>query len=189
MKIHTGDTVVVTTGKDRGKTGKVIRVLRDKQLVVVEGINMRTKHIRKTAQQPGQRLRYEASLHVCKVMVVDPKTKKPTRIHMQIDPKTGAKSRVAARSGSVLERGAAAAKVGKSERARGAPVKEKEKGEVKKSEKGAVPGGLPNKQPFWKRMGFGAKAAQTDGDVPMQNVDEAASVRPQAPSRRSRESS
>ena len=62
MKIHVDDNVLVTTGKDKGKTGKVIRVFKKTSKVVIEKINLRTKHIKKTAQQAGQRVKYEAPI-------------------------------------------------------------------------------------------------------------------------------
>ena len=106
MKIRTGDSVVVIAGKDKGKTGTVLRVLHAKNRLVIEGVNMRVRHMRKTAQGPGQRIKYEAGIAVSNVMIVDPKTKKPTRIGYKIDDK-GNKKRVAKMSGEVI---AAAAK-------------------------------------------------------------------------------
>jgi len=103
MKLHTGDLVVIITGKDKGKTGRILRVLPDQGRVVVTGINMRTRHIRKTVQAPGRVVRYEASLHVSNVMAVDPKTKKPTRIGYKTD--NGMKKRIAKKSGEELVSG------------------------------------------------------------------------------------
>lgn len=102
MKIHNGDTVVINTGKDKGKQGTVIRVLESKNRVIVEGINMRTRHIKKTPQSPGQRITYEASIHASNVQILDPKTKKPTRIGYKVDAKTGKKTRIAKASGDVI---------------------------------------------------------------------------------------
>ena len=103
MKLHTGDLVLIITGKDRGKTGHILRTLREQDRVVVAGINMRTRHIRKTVQAPGRVVRYEASLHVSNVMVLDPKTKKPTRIGYRL--KEGKKERIAKVSGEELASG------------------------------------------------------------------------------------
>ncbi len=139
MKIHQGDLVLIISGKDKGKQGTVLRVLASKNHVVVEGINMRTRHIRKTVQSPGQRIQYEASLDASKVMIVDPKTKKPTRIGYKVDAK-GSKKRVAKASGEVIVKSAkTAAKKGaaKSE----APKADKKKDSAKPEEK----------QAFWKR--------------------------------------
>jgi large subunit ribosomal protein L24 len=89
-KIKKGDLVQVISGPsqarggDRGKQGKVIEVLTDEQRVVVEGINFVTKHVRVGQTQRGSKTggieQHEAPIHVSNVAVVDPKTKKPTRV-------------------------------------------------------------------------------------------------------------
>lgn len=145
MKVYTGDTIVVITGKDKGKTGKILRVLREPARVVVEGVNMRTRHVRKTPQRPGQIVRYEASIHVSNVMLVDPTSKKRTRIGYQL--KDGKKLRVSKRSGNVIEKGAKGT--------RGAKVAKEEKTAKEKDFPKA-----PAKKPFWKRLGFGADALE-----------------------------
>ncbi len=108
MKIRTGDTVLIIAGKDKGKSGRVMRVLPTKNRVIVEGVNIRTKHIKRTPNQAGQKVQFEGALSLSNVQVVDPKTKKPTRIGYKVDPKTGHKSRVAKKSGEVIK-GAATA--------------------------------------------------------------------------------
>jgi large subunit ribosomal protein L24 len=155
MKIHQGDTVLIISGKDKGKQGTVLRVLSSKNHVVVEGINMRTRHIKKTVQASGQRIQYEASLDASKVMIVDPKTKKPTRIGYVIDAKTGSKKRIAKASGEVITKAKATAKSKTSAKS------SKEDG-AGKSEKKAKDAAKPeSKQAFWKRGG-----GKTDaGDV------------------------
>lgn len=100
MKLHTGDTVVVISGKDKGKTGRILRVLIEKSRIVVAGINMRTRHMKKTQQSPGRKIRYEASLDVSNVMIVDPKTKKRSRIGLREEG--GKKERFAKKSGEAL---------------------------------------------------------------------------------------
>jgi large subunit ribosomal protein L24 len=75
MKFHTGDNVVVIAGKDKGKTGRILRVLSSTNRLVVAGINMRTKHMKKSQQSPGRKVSYEASLNASNVMLLDPKTK------------------------------------------------------------------------------------------------------------------
>lgn len=100
MKIRTGDTVVVISGKDKGKTGSVLRVLPNKGRVVVADINLRTKHVKATAQQAGQKITYEASIDASNVMLLDPKTKKRTRIAYRKNEK-GFKERIAKKSGEV----------------------------------------------------------------------------------------
>lgn len=158
MKIRTGDTVVIITGKDKGKTGKVLRVLPLKSRVVVEGINMRTRHIPKTPQRAGQKIRYEASLHVSNVMLVDPKTKKRTRIGFVIED--GVKKRIARRSGEALTeiRASGAAESKATSKAQGKKTASKKGGE-----KVEVPvQAIPKKKPFWKRFGFGADALRDE---------------------------
>jgi large subunit ribosomal protein L24 len=81
MKIHNGDTVTVISGKDKGVTGKVISVDHDRKMVVVEGVNLAYKHVKPSQKNPnGGRLHKETPIRACKVMVVCPKTNKPTRI-------------------------------------------------------------------------------------------------------------
>lgn len=100
MKLHTGDLVVIIAGKDKGKTGRILRMLPEKNRIVVAGVNMRTRHIKKTPQAPGRVVRYEAALSVSNVMIVDPKTKKRSRIGFSI--KDGKKERIAKNSGEEL---------------------------------------------------------------------------------------
>ncbi len=144
MKIHTGDLVTIMTGKDKGKQGTVTRVLGDKNRVIVEGINMRTRHIKKTAQSAGQRITYEASIHVSNVAILDPKTKKPTRIGYKIDAKTGRKERIAKASGEVITKA-----VTKSE---------KKTAKTAADKKNDATAEVPKKSAFWKR---GDEAAKT----------------------------
>lgn len=93
MKLHVGDNVLVTTGKYRKKTGKVMRVSAKHNKVVVDQINIRTKHIKKKPGQPGQIIRYEAPFDASNVMVVCPQCSKATRVgHIRLD--SGKKQRV-----------------------------------------------------------------------------------------------
>lgn len=85
MKIRIGDNVVVIAGKNKGKTGKVMRVLPKTERVVIEGINKVKRHVRKNKERAGQIIEFEAPLHVSNVMLVDPKTKKRSRIGYTID--------------------------------------------------------------------------------------------------------
>jgi len=102
MKFKVDDNVIVITGKYKGKTGKVMRILKKSEKVVVEGVNMRTKHVKKTATSAGQRVQYEAPFDASNVMILCPKTKKPTRIGYKMTEK-GKKYRVAKRSGAELD--------------------------------------------------------------------------------------
>ena len=101
MKIKVGDTVVVIAGKERNKTGKVIRTDKKEDRVVVEGLNKVVRHMRKTKGKAGSRVSFEAPIHVSNVMVLDPKTKKGTRIGYKV-AKDGKKDRIAKKSNSVL---------------------------------------------------------------------------------------
>jgi large subunit ribosomal protein L24 len=96
MRIKKGDLVMViaggrqSRGGDRGKTGRVIAVDRERQRVTVEGVNRVTKHVKpgqtaSGANRAGGLVHTEAPLHVSKVALVDPKTKKPTRVGIRVD--------------------------------------------------------------------------------------------------------
>ncbi len=81
LHIKKGDTVYVNSGDDRGKTGRVLKVLVDKQRAIVEGINMVSKSTKPNAKNPqGGIVKKEAALHISNLNVLDPKTGKPTRI-------------------------------------------------------------------------------------------------------------
>ncbi len=101
MKIKKGDMVVVITGKERNKTGKVVRILKKTDRVVVEGLNKVVRHVRKSKTQAGQRVSFEAPMHASNVMLLDPKTKKGTRVGYKVS-KDGKKERIAKKSNSVL---------------------------------------------------------------------------------------
>lgn len=91
-KIRTGDQVVVLSGEDKGRQGRVSRVLKDRAQVVVEGVNTVKRHVKATPQRPGGILEVEAPISVGKVAVVDPSTGKPARVKFKID--NGKKTRV-----------------------------------------------------------------------------------------------
>lgn len=102
-KIKKKDRVVVLTGKDKGKTGEVLRVLTAENRVVVSGINMMTKHQRATQANPqGGIVKQEAPIHVSNVAIADPKTGKATRTSVKV-LKDGKKVRVAKKSGEVID--------------------------------------------------------------------------------------
>ena len=95
-KIHvkTGDTVVILSGKDKGKKGKVIAVSPKEQKLIVEGLNMVTKHVKPRRQgEAGGIVKAEAAMYACKVQAICPKCGKPTRIGHVIN-KDGSKVRV-----------------------------------------------------------------------------------------------
>lgn len=143
MKLSQGDSVVVTTGKDKGKKGVVMRVLRAENRVIVSGINMVTKHVKKTAQEAGRKIKYEVSISASNVAVADPKTGKPTRIGYKTVE--GKKVRVAKKSGATLER---------------------VKGQVPAAGDKPSVDTKPVKKPFWKKVGFGADAVQGEAAKP-----------------------
>jgi len=101
MKIKKGDNVIVIAGKDKGKAGKIVRALPMTDQVIIEGINVVTKHSRATARtKKGQIIEKTMPVHISNVMLKDPKTGKPTRI--RIERKDGVRQRVAVKSGSKI---------------------------------------------------------------------------------------
>jgi large subunit ribosomal protein L24 len=101
-RIRKGDVVVVISGKDKGKKGKVMRVLQDDGRVVVEGVNLLKRHTRPTPRSPaGGIVEREQPLHASKVMPVDPKTGQGTRVRFKT-LENGTKVRVAAKSGDEI---------------------------------------------------------------------------------------
>lgn len=83
MKVKKQDTVLVIAGKDKGKKGQVTKTLSKKNRLIVEKVNMRTKHIKKTAQKPGEIVKFEAAIDASNVMVMCPNCSKPTRVGYQ----------------------------------------------------------------------------------------------------------
>jgi large subunit ribosomal protein L24 len=105
MRIRTDDEVIVITGKDKGKTGKVIRVDRGKDRVFVEGLNMVKRHQRPLPGRPNAPvgvIEKEGPIHVSNVAIVDPREKKPTRIGVRRND-DGTRVRYARRSGAELD--------------------------------------------------------------------------------------
>jgi large subunit ribosomal protein L24 len=102
FRIKAGDKVMVIAGKDKGKVGKVLKVLPEKDRVVVEGVRIVKKHLKPTASNPeGGIVEREAPIHISNVMLVDPKTGKPTRVGIKYE--NGKKLRYAKRSGAVID--------------------------------------------------------------------------------------
>lgn len=100
-RLKVGDLVQVISGKDRGKQGRVTKILADEDKVLVEGINIVTRHQRPTPRnQEGGKITKEAPLHASKVMPVDPNTGKPTRVKIRTG-EDGKKTRVG-KSGAVI---------------------------------------------------------------------------------------
>jgi large subunit ribosomal protein L24 len=96
MKIRKNDNVMVISGNDRGKTGKVLKVFPKNSRVIIEGINLRKRHTKPNQKYPqGGIIEKEAPIHASNIMLLDPKTNEPTRLGSQIilDENTGKKKR------------------------------------------------------------------------------------------------
>ncbi len=102
FKIKKGDNVVVITGKDKGKTGAVLKVMPAESRVIVQGINVAKRHTKPRPGQPGGMVEKELSIHVSNVAHVDPKDSKPTRVGWKFVE--GRKLRYAVRSGELIDR-------------------------------------------------------------------------------------
>ena len=101
LKIKTGDTVKVIAGDEKGKEGKVLRVDREKNRAIVEGVNLVKKHTKSNAQNPqGGIVEKEASIHISNLSLIDPKTKKATRVGFEV--KDGKKVRISKKSNVVI---------------------------------------------------------------------------------------
>ncbi len=99
--IKSGDQVIVISGADKGKTGKVLRILTDKDRVVVEGVNRVWKHVRPNQRNPqGGRIQKDAPIHLSNVMPLDPTSGKGTRV--KFEEREGRKHRIAVGSGTDL---------------------------------------------------------------------------------------
>lgn len=104
MHVKKGDEVVVITGKDKGKKGRVLASFPSDSKVLVEGVNLMKKHSRPSQRNPqGGILTQEAPIHVSNVMIVDPKTGAATRVGKKIQS-NGDKVRVAKKSGEVIDK-------------------------------------------------------------------------------------
>ena len=100
--VRKGDRVRVMRGNERGKEGTILRVDREKNRVVVEGINLRKRHMRPSPLNPeGGIVTFEAPIHASNVMLIDPETGKPTRLRTKQND-DGTKDRVAAKSGRAI---------------------------------------------------------------------------------------
>lgn len=106
LKIHKKDKVIVIAGKDKGKVGEVIEIIAGDEYkttrVLVSKVNVVTKHKKPTQTEPGGISKMEAPISISNVMLVDPKTNKPTRVRIKVQP-NGDKVRVAVGSGATIE--------------------------------------------------------------------------------------
>ena len=103
MRIRKNDTVLVRTGKDRGKRGRVLRVIADKNRLVVEGVNLIKRHTRPNPQKniKGGIVEREGAIHASNVMLLDPESNEPTRIGSKVLP-DGQRVRISRKSGTVV---------------------------------------------------------------------------------------
>ena len=102
FKIKAGDSVVVITGKDKGKTGNVTSVIKSNDRGIVEGVNIVKRHRKATQESPGKIEEKEASIHISNIAHIDPESGKATRIKYEI--KDGVKRRLSVASGSLLDK-------------------------------------------------------------------------------------
>jgi large subunit ribosomal protein L24 len=102
LKIRKGDRVVVITGKDKGKKGEVLKVIRGENRAIVQGVAMIKRHQRQTTTQDGGVISKEAAIHVSNLALEDPKDGKPTRVGYKF-LKDGRKVRFAKRSGEMID--------------------------------------------------------------------------------------
>ncbi|MDO5104687.1 50S ribosomal protein L24 [Capnocytophaga sp.] len=101
LKIKTGDTVRVMAGEHKGSEGKVLRVDREKNKAIVEGVNLVSKHTKPSAQNPqGGIVKKEAFIHISNLSLIDPKTKQPTRVGFE--ERNGKKVRISKKSNEVI---------------------------------------------------------------------------------------
>lgn len=101
MKLKKGDKVVVIAGSNKGKEGTITKVLDEK--VIIEGVNLRKKHLKpKNNNGTGEIIEQEAPIHASNVMIIDPRTKKPTKIKKVIDEK-GKKIRISKKSNEKID--------------------------------------------------------------------------------------
>ena len=105
MLVRKNDTVVVRAGKDRGKRGRVLRVIAEKNRLVVEGVNMIKRHTRPNPQKniKGGIVEREAPIHASNVMLLDPETNEPTRVGMKTLP-DGRRIRIGRKSGGTVDK-------------------------------------------------------------------------------------
>ena len=101
-KIKKGDKVVVTTGRDKGRTGEVVQVMPKEERALVRGVNMVKRHQRQTMNQEGGIISKEAPVHLSNLAYADPKDAKPTRVGFKVLD-DGRKVRFAKRSGELID--------------------------------------------------------------------------------------
>jgi len=104
QRVKQGDDVVIVAGKDKGTRGRVLRVIPGADRVLVEGVNVRTKHVKPSQATPeGGRIKKEVPVHISNVMLADPQTGDPTRVRIQT-LESGRRVRVAVKSGEQIDK-------------------------------------------------------------------------------------
>ena len=103
MNFKVGDEVVVIAGSDKGKTGKIVKTLKNENKVIVEGVHVVKKHQKPNGQETGGLLEVAAPINASNVLIIDPKTKKRTRIGHTTDTKTGKKIRITKKSNEKID--------------------------------------------------------------------------------------
>ncbi len=102
-KFKKGDTVIVMAGRDKGKTGEIMRVVPDQQRLYVRGVNVVKRHTRPTQNSPGGIVEKESGIHISNVSHIDPKDDKPTRVGFKVI-EGDRKVRFAKRSSEIIDR-------------------------------------------------------------------------------------
>jgi large subunit ribosomal protein L24 len=103
LKIKKGDSVVVISGRDKGRTGEVLRVLPAESRLIVQGVHLAKRHTKPRMGEPGGIIEKELTIHISNVAHIDPQSRKPTRIGYKV-LEDGRKVRFARRSGEVIDR-------------------------------------------------------------------------------------
>jgi large subunit ribosomal protein L24 len=102
-KLRSGDEVIVISGRNRGQTGKVRQVIAETDRVVVEGVNIVIKHLRRGRARQAGRVEVEAPLHISNVKLLDPETKQPTRVGVRRNA-DGKNERFSKKTGKTIPR-------------------------------------------------------------------------------------
>jgi large subunit ribosomal protein L24 len=100
MKFRIGDSVIVISGADRGKTGTVTKIIASDNRIIVDGVNKHIKHVKGREGQSGERVEFFAPIHISNIAIVDPKSGKATRVGYKVEGKT--KTRIAKKSGEEI---------------------------------------------------------------------------------------
>jgi len=103
MKLKLNDTVQIIAGKDKGKKGKIIKINNDKNTIVVEKVNIRTKHVKKTSEKRGDKIKYEAAVNASNAMIVCPHCNKRVRVSYKA-LKNGKKERICRKCKETLDK-------------------------------------------------------------------------------------